>query len=504
MNRVVLAILVLAGLSGAVMRFCALDRKPFWIDEVVTAWNVSGYTKDEVGARLGAAGEVHPAAILAYQFGAEHRPLAATIHALAQGDPSHAPLYYVLLHGWRALFGVSVTSMRAMSAVIGLLSLAGAWVLAWLLFESVAAAWFALALLAVSPFALYYAQTAREYALFLLIVLLSSAALLLAWRRDNGSAWLGYGLALVAGCYVSLLFLPTLAAHAIFALSARADRRRRWRFVMTAAIALILYMPWLLVVVRERAVAGSDLAWLTRAPGFAVYAGRFLGDLAGLFAYTGENLRLAAAFGLAIVVLSGAAVWLTSRQATHDGKLFIAALGLVPVVLIVGADVFLGGQRGLIARYLFQSYIALVLCLAFAFARGGATRPAWTVTALVLIAVGTISCFVQLRQPTAWDANRNAYVGPAAAAINRAPASLVLVEDYKNNLMDATSLCYALDDAVGLRIVTGSAIGPPDGRSVFALRPTPLLREALTARGSSVAPVPGTSSAVLVVTRRSL
>ena len=94
-------------------------------------------------------------------------PLPELFAALEQdGSP---PLYYLLLHGWTAVFGTSATAVRALSAGIGVLTLPLAWHVARRLAgRRVAVA--LVVLLATSPFLIRYSSETRMYALLVLLI----------------------------------------------------------------------------------------------------------------------------------------------------------------------------------------------------------------------------------------------------------------------------------------------------------------------------------------------
>jgi uncharacterized membrane protein len=66
-------------------------------------------------------------------------------------------------------------------------------------------AWLAVAIIAISPFQIVYAQEARPYSLFVMLILLSSAVLLGGMRLKTNSSWAIYAVTLVVGFYSHLL-----------------------------------------------------------------------------------------------------------------------------------------------------------------------------------------------------------------------------------------------------------------------------------------------------------
>ncbi|MGZ4328080.1 MAG: glycosyltransferase family 39 protein [Solirubrobacteraceae bacterium] len=118
-----------------------LGTKSMWLDEAVSADH----------ARLG---------------------LSALWTVITSHDPNMG-LYYVLLHLWTRVFGYSEAAVRSMTVVLAGFSVPVMYLLGKRLFGRTAGLVAGL-LLAIAPFFVQYEQTARSYALVVLLVLLSS------------------------------------------------------------------------------------------------------------------------------------------------------------------------------------------------------------------------------------------------------------------------------------------------------------------------------------------
>lgn len=118
---------------GAALRFAALGQESVWGDEI---FSLDLASRSLAGILRGAAGEVHP------------------------------PLYFMLLKLWLAPWGDSLVAARAFSAFASALALIPFAALARRLLGSRAGLG-ALALMALSPFQLWYAQETRMYALLI-------------------------------------------------------------------------------------------------------------------------------------------------------------------------------------------------------------------------------------------------------------------------------------------------------------------------------------------------
>jgi len=143
-----LAILLLASF----LRFYRLDAQSFWNDE----GNSARIAERPVDLILeGAEGDIHP------------------------------PGYYLLLHAWRAAVGHSEFALRSLSVVAGLALVLFTYTLGRHLFDNTTGL-IAASLAALSPFAIYYSQEARMYAL-LAALSAASTYLLVAQIRKSAN-----------------------------------------------------------------------------------------------------------------------------------------------------------------------------------------------------------------------------------------------------------------------------------------------------------------------------
>lgn len=144
---------------AAILRFATLDRQSFWFDEAFTAMLV----------RL---------------------PLDEMLAEIPDTE-SAPPLYYLLAWAWSRAFGTSEVGLRSLSALLGtatepLMYVAGRTLI------SRRAGLVTAALVAASPFIVWYSQEARSYALLLFLSALSLAGFAQALRdprRGNVLVW---------------------------------------------------------------------------------------------------------------------------------------------------------------------------------------------------------------------------------------------------------------------------------------------------------------------------
>jgi mannosyltransferase len=244
---------VLAGLTviGAGIRFLHLGQQSLWVDE---AFSIKY-------ARI--FGPVVPSQIL---------------------EDLHGPFHALLLHFWTRFFGTGETALRSMEAVVGVAAIPA---LYWALrpLGRRGPALLAVALLALSPFHLWYSQEVRGYALFILLAIVSTG-LFLRLDRSSGRRWVLYTLCNLLAFLSNLAHLFTLAAQGWARLLRRAGPRPLWRgLLLSWAITLLLLSPWI-VRFWERRVVESGALELGSPPATAPMRGETTAPLLGIpYAY---------------------------------------------------------------------------------------------------------------------------------------------------------------------------------------------------------------------------
>jgi hypothetical protein len=205
------------------------------------------------------------------------------------------PLYYVLLHGWIALFGTGTAAVRALSVLLSLAALPLVWLCGRRLHSRLAGTT-ALLLLAVNPFAVRYATETRMYSLVVLLVLAGVLALHAALRAPTPPRLLA--VALVSGLlalthYWTLFLLAVVGAGlAVAALRGR-ERRSAQRCLAALVAGGVLFLPWLPSFLFQSAHTGAP--W-SKPPGAALV-------LTTWQQWGGTGLP-AAAYGLLLVLLA--------------------------------------------------------------------------------------------------------------------------------------------------------------------------------------------------------
>ncbi|MGF1513886.1 MAG: glycosyltransferase family 39 protein [Elainellaceae cyanobacterium] len=339
---------------GVFFRLYQLGGKVYWHDETMTSLRISGYTQSQFiqqvyGGETLSAGEL----LARYQYPNEARGWDETWQALAE-HPEHSPAYYVLARLWLQVAPHSVTAMRLLSALVGLLTLPAMFWLTQALFQSPSVAWVTTALFAVSPFQVLYSQEAREYSLWTLALLVSSAALLSA-RRWKG--WAGYGLSAAAALYVHPFSAFMLMSHGLYVALTR-KRQDWWRFAGAIALAVLLFAPWLAVVMQNFGQFTGNTASVNanRAGQMPLF---WLLNLSRVFVDFNQGPSAINPVHYLLAALAIAALINLCRSEPRQRWAFVITLVGVMGLALIGPDVLLGGRRSSITRYAVPAYLGL-------------------------------------------------------------------------------------------------------------------------------------------------
>jgi len=178
-------------LFGIYVRFANLGQKVYTVDEVRGLLRASGITSQEFVETFYNGQPIASSELQKYQTANANRPLSDALSALAN-NPEHPPLYYLLMRFSLQLLHTAVAS-RWLTVGFSLLLLPAVYWLCQLLFasapiSSAAIGWSTIALITVSPFHVLLAQEARQYSIWALLPILSSAFLLKALQINRSSA----------------------------------------------------------------------------------------------------------------------------------------------------------------------------------------------------------------------------------------------------------------------------------------------------------------------------
>lgn len=515
-NRLLLGLLVLLLGLGLLFRLAYLDQKVFWVDEVATVIRAAGYTKADIIYQLTDGAAHTPADLLAYQQLTSDRTFSDTIHALIQ-SPEHAPLYFLLTRLWMHWFGSAPSAVRSLSVVCSLLVLPAVFWLCQELFGTELAGLksrsaariggMAVALIAVSPFFVAYAQEARPYSLWLLTIVLSSAALLRSIRLNTWSSWATYMVLLILSLYTSLLSLLLAIGQGFYVLSLeRWFNQTAQRYLWASGGAMLAFLPWIWVILHHRVALEANTTWMRTLIHPLVMLAVWLYSFAVLF----FDVPVATQFGwlaigqaiLAAIVLAviGYACYQLA-QLPRRIWLFIAALWIpIPLVLVL-LDLFFQGQASATPRYLMPCQFGILLAVAFFCAAPTGIAAGCSVAqtqrianrarrfqqsaAGLVLSLSLLSCWVNIDRSPDYQKDRNRHNPEIAALLNQVDqaAPLVLLAEPAQTI-DLLSLSHSLDRSIQIQILsTDRLLETLEAcRSDFLFNPSSTLVEAAQKR----------------------
>lgn len=463
-------------LLGLFFRVYNLDAKVFWNDEVYSAVPVSGYTVEGITTEWqpGAANTTLTSAevLERYQSLAPNTTVGDTLQSVAVEEPQNSPLFFVLSRQWIELTNLSPrVGMRTLAVLISLVGLPFAYWLCAELFSSAAIAWLGTGLIAISPLHIIYAQEARQYSLLITLTLVASFAFLSARRFASPLRWAFYSLSAVLGLYSHPFFCFVLLGHGVYLFALEGSLRRPLKltrslvaFFVAIALSLLAFLPWVVIIfTRVERISpwrgNTELSLPQLAGRWMVNLARVVVDVPlGTLRLYDLQLNFADPFFylvLLMVALVGYALWDMVQRAERQTWLFVVMLIVCPAIFLVLADVFLGGIRSTIPRYILPSYIGVQLAIAHLLARPrriGVVSALWprlwrSVTVLVLTA-SCISSVVLLQSKTWWSKYSNLYDPAIATLINLSDRPVVL----SDSALRLISLSYLLQPTTTLQV----------------------------------------------------
>ncbi len=485
--RVSVAVVLLVGVF---FRLYSIDYHLYWNDEVYTSLRIAGYQVTEIEDELRDQQVVTVAEMQKYQVVNSTRTVRDTIQGLADEEPQLAPLYFVLARQWVACFGNSITAIRSLSVLFGLLALPCVYWLCREIFDSSSVGLIATALFAISPAQVTFAQEARPYSLFVLIVLVSSIALLRAMRFDSAGSWAIYAVTVVLGLYTQILFGLVAIGQAIyvFAVTRFAVCRTSLRYVIASAIALAAFLPWILVIFKDRGPQGTS--WTQFPQSFMDCLTRWAGIVSRGFFDLGVALTDSLAVKLSVLPLVALvlllilySIYFLIRTAPLQQWLIVGTVAASIALPLLIMDIALGRRYGT-TRYILPSIVGLQICMAYLLsakisdsASSPRRRVLWQAIGVMLLLAGTISCAVRSRNEMWWNKSPGKYgdYPQIAAIVNQSDQPVVYCfGPWRKTQM----ICHRLDPNVHLQLLSDETVPrlSTDFNEFFLFNPTEAAR----------------------------
>jgi len=345
---------------GIFFRFVNLDRKVYWHDETLTSLRIFGYTETEL-VQEAFDGEIITAEQLQqFQQPSSEKNLGDTITALA-GNAEHPPLYYLMARLWASWFGSSVAAMRSLTAVISVLAIPCIYWLCLELFGSAQVGLVAMAIMAISPFHVLYAQEAREYSLWTVTILLSSTALLRAMRLGKAVDWGMYAIAITFGFYTHLLAVLVSVSHGIYVLLSKNLRGQALKpYLLSSLFGILAFMPWLVIVISDFLQIHDITAGSRRDLTFSSLVDKWFLNFNRMFLDHEQG-----SLNILFVILALYSLYFLCRKTPRSVWLLVISLTGVTALTLVLPDVIVGGRRSTLMRYITPCCIGIQLAISY-------------------------------------------------------------------------------------------------------------------------------------------
>lgn len=490
--QLIILVILLIGL-GIFFRFAHLGQKPIWYDEAFTYLGISGHTVAEVQQEVVNQGVIPVAALDKYQHLNPERGVNDTVRYLMTSDPQHPPLYYTMVRLWAQIFGDSAVGVRSLSAAIAVLIFPSVYWLCLELFESTVVGWMAIALIAVSPLQIFLAQDARQYGLWMVTILLSSAALLKTLRRETLFNWAIYTLTLTVGLYTHLFTALVAIAHGIYVASQQRFRFNKTlaNYLLASTIGLLIFLPWIFIFITHISTAKQLTSHLSlyKLDNPLDLIAILLTQINRIFFDINFNSFIplvnksfweidpiiynviTGTFALFLILYILYFFW---RNKLNKFSLFLILLGAVPSICLLLPDIILGGTRSTIFRYQLPLYLSLQIAVAYIlgfhiFSKQYWQQKIWQCLMVGLLLAGLISDVKLYKADIWWLQIGNQYSLATTKYINKFEHPLLLTSNNISNIGSLLIFNHLLNSKINLLIVKDDYLPtiPEEASNIF-------------------------------------
>ncbi|WP_232285783.1 glycosyltransferase family 39 protein [Crocosphaera chwakensis] len=400
-----------------------------------------------------------------------HKMLGDTLKVLAIEDPHHPPLYYILVRVWRQLFGDSVTVIRSFSVWVSLFFFPAIYWLSWQLFKQPIVSAISVGLIAVSPFYILYAQEAREYALWTVLITLSSASLLKSIELINAQTinlsksylmWGIYVILTILSLYTSLFTLFVIIAQIAYTFFLNQFRLTKVSVSLSISLILsvILFTPWISVFIANYERYKLITSWTKEFHFSALYLLKYWGfNLSRIF--IDFDLKFNNIFTNFVIIIYLILVlyslYFLINNTPKKCWLFIIMMMGVQLSCLLIPDIVLGGVRSLSPRYLIPFYIITDVSIAYLLANQLISpqilnTKIWSIITLIVFSVSLLSCINNLQKNTSYTKIISYSLPKVAQIINESNSPLLIGNDTSYNSGNIMALSYLLDSHVKLQL----------------------------------------------------
>lgn len=481
-ERIIFVVVIL----GIFFRCWAINHQVFWHDEVYTKLHLAGYFSHTWKSALFTGEILTVRDLQSYLNFPSETTLWDTLTVLAKEDPHHPPLYYILARFWLQIWGDSIFILRSFSVIAGLFVLFSIYHLAQELFQSKTINLIAVTLVAISPFHVLYAQEAREYALWTVIIIYNNLALLRALRLEKNSNFnwglytLSLGLSLYTSAFTGLLILAQ-GFYVIIREKFKLTQKLIF-YSISLGMAFLIFVPWVVVFIANYESFKRSTAWTKTI--FISHSDllKILGiNISRLFVLINDDASIILAhfwIVAGIILVSYALYFLAVNQPWKVSGL-VLSLSIIPILALLVPDLVWGGVRSLSSRYLIPSWIGIHLAVAYLLGTQLTKKIFWSIVTLLILGIGIISCGLNAYSDTAWTKGINYNLPKIARIINKSDHPLLVgnIQNYQPGTLLALS--YLLSPSIKLQLLSNEANYqlPQDFESIYFLNPSETLKQ---------------------------
>ncbi len=328
-NRSFLFTWIIIMAAGTALLFIGITRESLWYDESYTAALMNHSIRDIINIT---------------------------------GTDSHPPLYYLLLHGFTVVFGVSVFSLRAFS-VVGAAGLA-AWGAGPV--RRVLGRRFGLIytfLIFVLPITFSMAQEARMYTWAACFVTGSALFGFLAFKENKGKDWIFFGLLALFAAYTH--YYALLASIVIFGLLCMmmlVKKKKMAPYLITLGAALLGYAPWLFKLTAQVSRVSKSF-WIPPVTG-EVIKSTLIYPFGNKFSYGWRPEYVDIAFYVAAALILFGLIYRSIKK-DEGVKMAAFAVGGYALTILAGIVASYVIRPVLVARYMMPVFGLFTLGLAY-------------------------------------------------------------------------------------------------------------------------------------------
>ncbi|HEY9669491.1 MAG TPA: glycosyltransferase family 39 protein, partial [Coleofasciculaceae cyanobacterium] len=471
---------------GIFFRFVNIERKFYWHDEVYSSLRISGFSQEEMTRQVFDGRVINVEDLQKYQYPNSEKNLSDSIFNSGIPEPQLPPLYFTLARFWVQIFGNSVAVTRSFSAVISLLVFPCIYWLCLELFNSPLTGWIAIALLAVSPFHVLYAQEARPYSLLTVLILLSGASLLRAMRLNTKGSWGIYTVAIALGFYSFLFFTFVTIAHGIYVLIIERFQVSKTlkAYLLASILGLIPFIPWIVFVIRFWRVAAYSTSgnWGPKDVSLLALVQTWIVNLSRIFIDFSFDYRdsLKNPLSYLFIILIGYSIYFLCSHTPPEIWLFVVSLMGVTGIAVILPDLIVRGILSGILRYAIPSVLGIQLAVAYLLAtkiKSISIPPwnqrLWQIATTTVLALGVLSCCITSQSEYWWNKGADAKDSQMVRIINQSDKPLLIAD--KVNVL---SLINRLKPQTKLQLIHSTTLPKisENFNSIFLYRPSQELK----------------------------